>query len=413
VPDGAAETVAHPAAGDERHGRHHICFISGTRYSDPLTPTQSKKFQGLARHNQVSVVAFSADAWPRRFEQYGRFYLLPAIRIRHVRYALLFLVAPVLALWCVAWRGADVIVAQSPYEGCVGAWVKHMARRLFRRRVALIVESHGDFERDPFLQRRSGGTGMYTPAMRVTARAALRNADAFRAISTSTRDQIRHLGGTQPLVQIPTWSDIDLFLEAGRRRTTLGRDVLYAGVLIPRKGVHHLIAAFAKAERPSDTRLILVGDSPDARYRRELDRQVRDHRLGNSVVFTPALAPAVLAERMSIARMLVLPSLSEGLGRVVFEAMAAGAPVIGSNVGGIPDLIQDGLNGFLVTPGDEEQLADRMTVLLLDADMNARMGAAAREFAATRLSAERYFAEYQRLFDLAAGWALTGAARGN
>jgi glycosyltransferase involved in cell wall biosynthesis len=238
--------------------------------------------------------------------------------------------------------------------------------------------------------------------MRAAARAALRHADALRSISSATGHQLRRLGATQPLVAFPTWSDVDLFLAAGAGRTDIGRDVLYAGVLTPLKGVHHLIAAFAAvAPRYPGERLILIGKSPDGAYRQDLERRIAALRIGEAVTFVPELPQAELAARMAAARVLVLPSYSEGLGRVLFEAMATGTPVVGSAVGGVPDLVRDGVNGFLVAPGDEEQLAARLATLLGDRGVWARLSAAARETAANATSTDAYFTAYARLIALA------------
>ena len=79
-------------------------------------------------------------------------------------------------------------------------------------------------------------------------------------------------------------------------------------------------------------------------------------------------------ELMPVFDMLVLPSLNEGMGRVLVEAMAAGKPVVASRVGGIPDLIQDGYNGYLVPPADQQALAEAILKLLNDRDRARLMG---------------------------------------
>jgi glycosyltransferase involved in cell wall biosynthesis len=79
-------------------------------------------------------------------------------------------------------------------------------------------------------------------------------------------------------------------------------------------------------------------------------------------------------EIMPLFDMLVLPSLNEGMGRVLVEAMAAGKPVVASRVGGIPDLVRDGETGYLVPPADEKGLADGIKKLLDDPDKAKQMG---------------------------------------
>ena len=75
--------------------------------------------------------------------------------------------------------------------------------------------------------------------------------------------------------------------------------------------------------------------------------------------------------------MLALPSRSEGLGRVVVEAFCRGRGVVGSRVGGIPDIVDDGVSGILVTPGDASALADALVDVLTDRALAERLGAAA------------------------------------
>ncbi|MGD2097972.1 MAG: glycosyltransferase [Desulfobacterales bacterium] len=84
-------------------------------------------------------------------------------------------------------------------------------------------------------------------------------------------------------------------------------------------------------------------------------------------------------ELMPVFDILVLPSLNEGMGRVLVEAMAAGKPVVGSRVGGIPDLTEDGHTGYLVPPADEKALADAIMKLLNYRDQARLMGQRGKE----------------------------------
>ena len=166
-----------------------VCFIGGMRYSKPLDPTSEKKFRALAGLGRIYVIGFSADARPRIFTQHAHFYLLPNLPLPVLRYAAMFTAGPMLALWCVLRHGVRVLVAQSPYEGFAAAWAKLLAR-LLGRRVALVVESHGDFEVSLFLQRRVPFRRLYRFLMRPCARFALKQADMLRAVSSSTRQQL-------------------------------------------------------------------------------------------------------------------------------------------------------------------------------------------------------------------------------
>jgi glycosyltransferase involved in cell wall biosynthesis len=95
----------------------------------------------------------------------------------------------------------------------------------------------------------------------------------------------------------------------------------------------------------------------------------------------------------------VLPSAFEGMGRVVLEAMAAGKPVVASRVGGIPDLVQDGITGYLVNPGDYESLGRKLMMLLQDNRLRTDLGTAARAAILPEHTAEHMIGEIHRFYD--------------
>jgi glycosyltransferase involved in cell wall biosynthesis len=102
---------------------------------------------------------------------------------------------------------------------------------------------------------------------------------------------------------------------------------------------------------------------------RELPAQVR---------WSESLSTPEVAQALDEASVLVLPSRSEGLGRVVVEAFCRRRPVIGSRVGGIADIVEDGVSGILVEPGDPQALADALVRVLSDRALAERLGAAAQ-----------------------------------
>lgn len=379
-----------------------VCFLGGTRYARPLDQTSERKFRALKDLGELFVVGFSQSAWPRRFEQHAHFYLLPNLPLPVLRYVAMFTVGPLLALWCVLRHGVLVLVAQSPYEGFAAAWAKLLARVLGRR-VALVVESHGDFEVSLFLQRQVFFRRLYRFLMRSCARFALKQADLLRAVSSSTRQQLERRAPQKPLFLFPAWTDIDLFLRAGMEKCrNSAQTILYAGVLTPGKGVHHLVSSFAKiASDFPQVRLAIVGREQNKTYVAQLKAQTEHCGLDGRVEFVGEVPQAKLAETMREASVFVLPSLSEGLGRVVIEAMAVGKPVIGSREGGIAELIREGETGFLILPGDEAALADRLRWVLEHPAEAEQMGRRARAFAARFFSTEKYLQGYGQVFEAA------------
>jgi glycosyltransferase involved in cell wall biosynthesis len=148
----------------------------------------------------------------------------------------------------------------------------------------------------------------------------------------------------------------------------------YVGWLIPIKGVTHLVSAMPKVlEKHPKSLLVLVGKGDDKGEEEiKLKEQVERAGLTDKVRFLGWRSD--VDEIMGCFDIFVLPSLNEGMGRVLVEAMAAGLPVVASRVGGIPDLVRDGQNGLLVPPEDAIALEKAISSLLEDKKKRKRMG---------------------------------------
>src|SRR6266496_2264357 len=229
------------------------CFLGGARYGRPLDPTNQKKFRAMKSFGEIFVIGFSHGWCPSIFTEHARFYLLPALPLAVLRHLEMLIAGSLLALWLVLRHDIRIIVTQSPYEGSAAAAVKKIAGWLGRR-IFLVVEVHGDFERSFFMERQ--------------VRFSLGQADLLRAISSSTRKQLEQWAPGKRVVQFPAWTDIEVFLRAGMHNEEqhTGR-VMYAGVLTPLKGVHRLISAFVPiAEEFADARLMIVGRDENKDY---------------------------------------------------------------------------------------------------------------------------------------------------
>jgi glycosyltransferase involved in cell wall biosynthesis len=153
----------------------------------------------------------------------------------------------------------------------------------------------------------------------------------------------------------------------------------YVGWLIPIKGVTYLVKAMAEVVQRHPNSLLLMAGKGDEKGVDEikLKEQVENLGLADNVRFL-GWRPDV-DKIMGCIDIFVLPSLNEGMGRVLVEAMSAGLPIVASRVGGIPDLIKDGQNGLLVPPADASALAKAISDLLADQEERIRMGEAGKE----------------------------------
>ena len=172
--------------------------------------------------------------------------------------------------------------------------------------------------------------------------------------------------------------------------------------LKPIKRIDVLIQAVAVVwKRFPDVRLIVVGsDGPSERgrsMREELEELAGRMGIRDQVIFTGAVDdPALYVNRLTVA---VLCSESEGFSNAIIEYMQAGRPIICTDTGGNPELVQDGANGFLVPVGDVDALADRLVTLLSDSALARRLGEAARETVYSTYSHTRMITEQMTCYD--------------
>ncbi|MBX3143172.1 MAG: glycosyltransferase [Trueperaceae bacterium] len=205
----------------------------------------------------------------------------------------------------------------------------------------------------------------------------------------------------------PKAVDTDLFqpsraTAAMREKLTGGnpqdRLVLYVGRLSFEKRIDWLYAPVTQLQ---GVRLALVGSGP-------AEVELRRRFAGTNTVFTGYMSGTELASAYASADVFAFPSDTETLGFGAMESMASGVPVVGARAGGLPDVIEDGSNGLMFTPGDLGDLTEKLETLLFDQAARSRMGAQGRDDmlkhgwrAATESLVEQYekAIQIQRRFD--------------
>ena len=228
-------------------------------------------------------------------------------------------------------------------------------------------------------------------------------ADALLSVSSRLADRMaREVGIPRERVQvIRNGADLQKFgsISSAEARRGLGLDTRQfvfgtVGRLVPVKGHETLLTALAELRKQDTSALALIaGEGP---LRGNLE--ARANALG--------VAPAVrfMGDRRDIARVLaaldvfVLTSHSEGLPNTVLEAMAAGLPVVATDVGGVAELVNHDLTGLLVPPNDPIAMAQAVRTLAVDPERRLRFGDAGRTRAAAEFGLARMLADYERLY---------------
>ncbi len=238
------------------------------------------------------------------------------------------------------------------------------------------------------------------PSYRETVAFCIDQSDAVTAVSASLRDDTKR--------EMPVRSEIAVipnFLDCGFHRRAPDpalraqfcapgeKLVTHVSNLRPVKQIDAVVRAFARIRARVAARLLIVGEGPD------LEKAVQ---LAAELQLTPYVemvgeAQDVIA-LLSISDLFLLPSLQESFGLSALEAMACGVPVVASRVGGLPEVVEDGVAGFLHPPDDVEAMAQSAIDLLMDDRRRAEMGEAAVRIAKERFSAERIVPLYERVY---------------
>lgn len=329
-------------------------FGGGERYPIELA-------RAVARYVDCELVTFGKPARVERDPGGLRVRVLPPLMYGHRHPA--HPIAPTLPLTL---RGADVVhthhMRSAPSRVCA------VAARVGRKR--LVVTDHG-----------LGGGGWAGLLPKLFDRFLTVSAYSAQTLAAPPERTRVIYGGADPTRFHP---------DNGERR----QGVLFVGRFTPHKGLDRLIQAL-----PDGAELTCVGSlghdpaPPESGYG-ELVRRLVGNRAVRFAGTVPDSELPVLYRR---ARVFVLPSvhrtvygkevaISELLGLSVLEAMASGTPVVCSRLGGVPEIVRDGETGFLVEPGNEEELRDRLAGLLADRTRAEQMGRAAREWVLERFT---------------------------
>lgn len=190
-------------------------------------------------------------------------------------------------------------------------------------------------------------------------------------------------------------------IEEVRRTYNLGDEpiILYVGRLERRKNLEFLIEAFKLIVEKTKCKLIIAGSGEQS----SLEEMAFSLGIRNRVVFTGFVEDNVLKQLYNACVVFVLPSYMEGFGLTLLEAMAAARPVVASNVGGIPELVKNGVNGVLVSTNNPKELATALTFLLENLELARSMGLRNKEYVAKNFSWEKTAkmtsALYERILD--------------
>jgi rhamnosyl/mannosyltransferase len=342
-----------------------VLFVGRARLRFPLEPGLERRFEALSGELDWRQLGTALDGRP---PPDPRFALARPFPLRRVDGPLWYLRLP----WRVARElrrfDPDAVIAQGAQETALAL----LARRLARSHAKVVLDLHGDWKA-PTRLYGSRARRLLDPVSDALARRALRRADGIRTISEYTTELAR-AAGIEPAAEFPAFMDLSPFTSEPVAPLPDAPRALFVGVLERYKAFDVLADAWRQvaAELP-DATLHVVGQGALAPLAEALVAEYPAR-----VEWSTRLSAEAVSGALDAATLLVLPSRSEGMGRVVIEAGCRARAVVGSHVGGIPDVVVDGETGALVPPGDVGALAGELARVLGDRALAERLGAEGR-----------------------------------
>jgi len=238
------------------------------------------------------------------------------------------------------------------------------------------------------------------PSYLETTRFGIQQSDAVTAVSDFLRaDTYRQLGVDKEIEVVPNFIEPERFERAKRNGESRWRNsdeslIVHISNFRPVKRVLDVVRAFRRIRESIPARLLLVGDGPD---RARIDNYCRERGLCDAIDFLGNMP--IVEGVLAAADLFLLPSETESFGLAALEALSCGVPVIATDVGGLPEVVQHAKNGFLFSVGDVDAMSRAAIQLLSDPVLHEEFSTRARAWAVERFTEDRVVEQYRALYE--------------
>jgi glycosyltransferase involved in cell wall biosynthesis len=272
----------------------------------------------------------------------------------------------------------DLVITYDPLKtGLIGTMICRLIRAKLAPEINGVYTSPAQWIDSP----NNLSTEIKKICYKVIMRYVLKRSDGIRLLYKGQIDSLREVVKGKIIRDFPCFVPIDNFYNIRENK-----EVLFIGFPFKIKGVDILVKAFKIIANDYPAwKLKILGWFPNPK---ELNEAIDGHP---QICHHPPVKYNEIPEHIGSCAIFVLPSRSEAMGRVLVEAMAAGKPRIGSNVDGIPTVINDGVDGLLFESENVDDLADKLSILMSNADLRHKLGRAGEIRAKEKFSKEIYF----------------------
>jgi len=372
----------------------NVLFIAPTTYQLPLTENLKKKFITLSEVCNVSVLAFANNKTVLN-ETYGNFYLNKKISNRLINYFRIIQISIFTTYKIIKKEKIDIVCFQDP----VSSFFSILFLKVRGIDIKIIVETHGDFIETLSLEKNLLLPRLYKKLFYIMAKYSIGKSNIIRAVSSSTEKQVLDIDSSKSVVRFPAWIDFKDFqnVEPG----SFFKDkfnILFIGSVTDRKKPHMIIEALQNINDES-CHLSIVGPAPNDKYFLELKNLIDKSGLQNQVSFTGVVDRESVKEYYSTSNLMILPSISEGLARVIFESQVASCPVLVTDAPGMGDIVIDGQTGYVFESNNIDSLIAKIIYIKNNYEEVSLVAKNAKEFILSNFSEDNFKFSFKKLFD--------------
>jgi len=374
--------------------KKNVLFISPTFYSLPLTDNIIKKHQYLDEVANVTVLAFSSQKKVFK-ESETNFYFSKKIDSRVFNYFKILLLSYFQIPKLINKHNIDIVTFQDPITSFLGVY---KIKKNFKN-IKIVLESHGDFINTLELERNLLFPNVYKKLFLKMASYTIKNADILRAVSSSTEEQALSFDTSKRVVRFPAWIDFEIFSNIQPTRSDEGNfKILFIGSITDRKKPHLIIEALPKLH-DDKVELHLVGPTPNHKYLDELREKIISNNLEDRVYIHGTKSRDEVKEFYSESNLMILPSVSEGLARVIFESQVTACPVLVTDAPGMQDIVIDGQTGYVFESNDLKTMIEKIDYIIKNYSEATAVGKNAKDFILSNYSADNFKFSFQKIFD--------------
>ena len=372
----------------------NVLFIAPTTYQLPLTENLKKKFITLSEVCNVSVLAF-ANSKTFLNETYGNFYLNKKIKNRLINYFRIIQISIFTTHKIIKKENIDIVCFQDP----VSSFFSILFLKVRRAEVKIIVETHGDFIETLSLEKNLVLPRLYKKLFYIMAKYSIGKSNIIRAVSSSTEQQVLDIDSSKSVVRFPAWIDFKDFQNIEPKPLSKDKfNILFIGSVTDRKKPHMIIEAIQRINDKS-YHLSIVGPAPNEKYFKELKDLIDKSDLQNQVSLIGPVDRESVKDYYSSSNLMILPSISEGLARVIFESQVAMCPVLVTDAPGMSDIVIDGQTGYVFESNNLDSLSLKIEYINNNYDEASLVAKNAKGFILSNYSEDNFKFSFKKLFD--------------